>query len=193
MDVEGRKTKNSDELDPHFFTVGSFNILSLSLYNFWFCVLGYRRMVKDSYATTVILNQSTEPPVNTGRKLNVHKCSGDVLEVFWTSYVRSIYVLCLPNHYVSRSFGILKDPVFRSSRLEVFCKVGVLENFAKFTENHLWKSLVFNKVTGWGCFSTLHQFGNCCDLSNAGPTQYAFICSKLAIETLEQGMKYVQS
>ena len=146
-------------------------------------MLGYRRMVKDSYAATVILNQSTEPPVNTGRKLNVHKRSGDVLEVFWTSYVRSIYVLCLPNHYVSRSFGILKDPIFRSSRLEVFCKVGVLENFAKFTENHLWKSLVFNKVTGWDCFSTLHQFSNCCDVSNAGPTQYAFICSKLAIET----------
>ena len=33
--------------------------------------------------------------VDTGRKLNVHKSSEDVLEVFWTCYVRSIYVLCL--------------------------------------------------------------------------------------------------
>ena len=31
-------------------------------------------------------------PVDTGRKLNVHKT---VLDVFWTSYVRSIYVLSL--------------------------------------------------------------------------------------------------
>ena len=28
-------------------------------------------------------------PVDTGRKLNVHN------NVFWTSYVRSIYVVCL--------------------------------------------------------------------------------------------------
>ena len=30
----------------------------------------------------------TAYPIDTGRKLNVHK-------TFWTSYVRSIYVLCL--------------------------------------------------------------------------------------------------
>ena len=37
-------------------------------------------------------------PVDTGRKLNVHKTSEDVLDVFGTSYVRSIYVLCLLGH-----------------------------------------------------------------------------------------------
>ena len=31
---------------------------------------------------------------------------------------------------------------FRSSRPEVFCKKGVLENFAKFTEKHLCQSLL---------------------------------------------------
>ena len=33
--------------------------------------------------------------VGPGRKLNVHKTSEDLLDVFWTPYVRSIYVLCL--------------------------------------------------------------------------------------------------
>ena len=35
---------------------------------------------------------------------------------------------------------------FRSSRPEVFCKKGVLRNFAKFTGKHLRQSLFFNKV-----------------------------------------------
>ena len=34
----------------------------------------------------------------------------------------------------------------RSNRPEVFCKKGVLRNFAKFTEKHLCQSLFFNKV-----------------------------------------------
>ena len=36
---------------------------------------------------------------------------------------------------------------FRSSRPEVFCKKGVLRNFAKFTGKHLCQSLFFNKNT----------------------------------------------
>ena len=35
----------------------------------------------------------------------------------------------------------------RSSRQEVFCKKGVVRNFAKFTGKHLCQS--FNKVAGW--------------------------------------------
>ena len=37
-------------------------------------------------------------------------------------------------------FGISKYPlhIFRSSRPEVFCKTGVLRNFAKFTGKRLW-------------------------------------------------------
>ena len=34
----------------------------------------------------------------------------------------------------------------RSSRPEVFCKKGILRNFAKFTGKHLCQSLFFNKV-----------------------------------------------
>ena len=42
----------------------------------------------------------------------------------------------------------LKISGTRSSRPEVFCKKGVLGNFAKLTEKHLCQSLLFNKVTG---------------------------------------------
>ena len=37
---------------------------------------------------------------------------------------------------------------FRSNRLELFCKKGVLKNFPKFTGKHLCQSLFFNKVAG---------------------------------------------
>ena len=36
----------------------------------------------------------------------------------------------------------------RSSRLEVFCKKGVLKDFTKFTEKHLCQSLFLSKVAG---------------------------------------------
>ena len=45
----------------------------------------------------------------------------------------------------SLSFNYL---IFRSSRPDVFCKYGVLRNFAKFTGKHLCQSLYFNKVAG---------------------------------------------
>ena len=41
--------------------------------------------------------------------------------------------------------------VIRSSRSVVFCKKGVLKNFAKFTGKHLCQSLFFNKVVGGTC------------------------------------------
>ena len=49
----------------------------------------------------------------------------DVQDVLWTSYVRSVYVLCPGVNCI------------RSSRPEVFCKKCVLKNFAKFTVKHL--------------------------------------------------------
>ena len=39
----------------------------------------------------------------------------------------------------------------RSTRPEVFCKNGVLRNFAKFTGKHLCQNLFFNKVVGKAC------------------------------------------
>ena len=38
----------------------------------------------------------------------------------------------------------------RSSRPDVFCKKGVLKNFAKFTGKHLCQSLFLNKAAGLG-------------------------------------------
>ena len=38
--------------------------------------------------------------------------------------------------------------MYRSSRPEVFCKKGVLRNFAKFTGKHLCQRLFFNKAAG---------------------------------------------
>ena len=54
--------------------------------------------------------------------------------------------------------------IYRGSRLEVFCKKGVLRNFAKFIVKHLCQSLVFNKVIGLCNYSkkeTLAQVFSC--------------------------------
>ena len=49
-----------------------------------------------------------------------------------------------------KSYILNSDKVHRltSSRPKVFCKKGVLRNFAKFTGKHLCQSQFFNKVTG---------------------------------------------
>ena len=44
--------------------------------------------------------------------------------------------------------AIVPNLIYRSSRPEMFCKKGVLRNFAKFTGKHLCQSLFFNKVAG---------------------------------------------
>ena len=51
-------------------------------------------------------------------------------------------VFCLINYIV---IDVTKS---RSSRQEVFCKKGILGNFAKFTGKHLCQVLFFNKVVG---------------------------------------------
>ena len=48
----------------------------------------------------------------------------------------------------SESFHVSYFCFCRSSRLEVFCRKGVLRNFAKFTGKHLRQSLLFNEVAG---------------------------------------------
>ena len=56
--------------------------------------------VSTSFSGYLYSDMSKYDLVDTGRKLNVYKTFRrrpweDVLDVFWTSYVRSIYVLCL--------------------------------------------------------------------------------------------------
>ena len=56
----------------------------------------------------------------------------------------------------------------RSSRPDVFCKKGVLRNFAKFTGKHLCQSLYFDKVAGnFIKIETLAQVFSCefCEIS----------------------------
>ena len=55
----------------------------------------------------------------------------------------------------------------------MFCEEGVLRNFAKFTEKHLFQSLFFNKVAGATCNlikkETLSQVFSCefCEISKS--------------------------
>ena len=62
--------------------------------------------------------------------------------------------------------------IFRSSRLEVFCRKGVLRNFAKFIGKHLCQSFFFDKVAGLRSATLLkkrlwHRFFSCdfCEIS----------------------------
>ena len=59
--------------------------------------------------------------------------------LLWSWRCKTDIRFCIP--YVNMSF-------FRSSLPNVFCKTGVLRNFAKFTEKSLSQSLFFNKVVG---------------------------------------------
>ena len=58
----------------------------------------------------------------------------------------SLYVHA-PVSYLLPIFLYKISPDFGSSRLEVFCKKGVLEKFTKLTEKHLCHSLFFNKMS----------------------------------------------
>ena len=49
---------------------------------------------------------------------------------------------------ISWNCQIAAFDVNRRSRRKVFCKNGVLRNFAKFTGKHLCQNLFFNKVPG---------------------------------------------
>ena len=51
----------------------------------------------------------------------------------------------LANLFIRSDYLLFTD---RSIRPEVFCRKGVLRNFAKFTGKHLRQSLLFNKVAG---------------------------------------------
>ena len=56
-------------------------------------------------------------------------------------YESSLIFVC---KYYNSSF----NDIFRSSRPDVFCKEGVLRNFAKFTVKQMCQSLIFNTVAG---------------------------------------------
>ena len=68
--------------------------------------------------------------------------NGTSLEVFSTAFCK----IC-QSSWISKPSNIRKYLVnFRSSRPEVFCRKGVLKNFAKFSGKHLYQSLFISKV-----------------------------------------------
>ena len=61
---------------------------------------------------------------------------------FYCTLVKNDFLL------VCTEIVAMKILVFRSSRLEVFCKKVVLRNFTKFTGKYLCQSFFFNKAAG---------------------------------------------
>ena len=59
--------------------------------------------------------------------------------------IRCVFLVAANISYCTNSNGYNKT-VCRSSCLEVFCKKGVLKNFAKLTGKHLCQNHFFNKV-----------------------------------------------
>ena len=59
-----------------------------------------------------------------------------------------MFNLAVIRHFLSYYKIINTKSSLRSSRPEVFCKKGLLRNFAKFLGKHLYQSLFFNKVAG---------------------------------------------
>ena len=71
---------------------------------------------------------------------------------------------------VKKLYSALVIEINRSSRPDVFCKKGVVRNFAKLTGRHLCQGLSFNKVAALGLFikkETLAQVFSCefCEIS----------------------------
>ena len=100
--------------------------------------------------------QKRPVPVDTGRKLNLHKTS-------WTSSERLMYVQftsCVCGSRMkwvnAKNFSSIKkqQPQFfltpEAVSRRLYCQKGVLKKFVKFTGKHLSQSLFFNKVAGWG-------------------------------------------
>ena len=93
--------------------------------------------------------------VNKLSKWNVHKTfrwgPGFNIGGVSTALLKKEPISEISFNYVSWAILLVLN-IYKSSRPEVFCKKGVLRNFAKFPAKHLRQSLFFNKVVGqaWG-------------------------------------------
>ena len=96
------------------------------------------------------VNPKTRKNMNRPAKKAVCNVSVEIMNGKGTSLrtdLQSISIYFLTK--IARYFGVfifLLQRFFRSSLSEVFCKKGVLRNFAKFTGKHLCQGLFFNKV-----------------------------------------------
>ena len=76
-----------------------------------------------------------------------------LLKVTHNSYCDCELCITVFDTWKLSGFDVLKDSNVRSSHQMCSIKTikkGVLKNFAKFTWKHMWQSLLFNKVVGWG-------------------------------------------
>ena len=82
---------------------------------------------------------------------------------FWGSFWSANFVGTIMEQ--RRIWDPSKHPRWRGNHSGVFCKKGVLKNFAKFTGKHLRQRLFFNKVAGGTCNfikrETLSQVFSC--------------------------------
>ena len=74
--------------------------------------------------------------------------------IYRISYIHILYILYIYIYvHICRmifiSFSISTSSKRRSNCLEVFYKIGLLNNFTKFTGKHLRWNLFLNKVTFW--------------------------------------------
>ena len=87
--------------------------------------------------------------------------------------------------------SLIKKRRCRSIRLELFCKKGVLRNFAKFTGKHLRQSLLFNKVVGLRHLSyrrTLFLLSNSGGCFQKNILHLSFTCQPIQSRCLSIGL-----
>ena len=102
-------------------------------YRLYIISLLVREMLqKDSYGNPKSIGRMT--PTDDGNEKNT------------TKFVQFILLMEKLQRIIPTQRKVLV--MNRSSRPDVFCKKGVLRNFAKFTGKHLFQSLSFNKVAG---------------------------------------------
>ena len=63
-------------------------------------------------------------------------------------YIQKIIIsfLTVPLDEINNGVTRVKLGKSKTSHSQLFCKMGILKNFAKFTEIHLCRTLFFNKV-----------------------------------------------
>ena len=77
-------------------------------------------------------------------KLRLQRCFQQL-----TIFTKKLHHRCLAGFWIPQSVWFAnKMSISRSSRPEVFYKIGVLENVSKFTAKHLCQSLFLSKVRG---------------------------------------------
>ena len=129
----------------HFTTLCMKGLRCFQLLSFYFWYFKHAAAVAPEKAFGYYVSFLVINPVDTWRKLNVHKTS-------WTSSERLMYVQFTSCVYGEVSFVLYLVAIFsdvwiiRSYRLQMFFKIGALKNFAKFTGKHLLWSLFLIKL-----------------------------------------------